>query len=57
MPSDDDYSDDEYDDGNDYKEHQERYESLNEEWNEGSDDWDTERRRRHLENMRDANEE
>lgn len=57
MAIDDDYSDEEYDDKNDYKEHQERYDGLNEEWKEESDDWDTGRRREHLENMRIANEE
>ena len=45
------------DDSNNYKEHQERYDSLKEEWEEESDYWDTGRRREHLENMSIANEE
>lgn len=54
---DDYYDEEEYDNSNDYKEHQRRYESLTEEWHEESHDWDAERRQRHLENMRSANEE
>jgi hypothetical protein len=57
MAIDDDYSDEDYNDSNKYKEHQERYDSLNEEWNEESDNWDTGRRREHLENMRIASDE
>ena len=35
--NDDDYSDEDYDDSNAYKEHQERYDSLKEEWQEEAD--------------------
>ena len=57
MAVDDDYDSEDYDDSYDYKEHQERYDSLREELDDESDNWDTNRRREHLENMRIASEE
>ena len=37
-----------------YKEWQDRYEDLKEEWDQ---DWSNEQQRDHLENMRDSNEQ
>lgn len=40
----------------DYQEHEERYDSLEEEWYEDAGSWNADRRAMHLENMRDASD-
>ena len=59
MSHNEDYyeDDDEYGYENNYKEHQERYESLHKEWVDRSNGWSDERKHGHLENMKIANDE